>query len=82
MEVFSLDLKEKLVMAARRFDIDLLGFGNIERFDMEEGNIVRKIMPSCKTVICLGMRILRGSFRCIEEGSNYFQYHMAGISTL
>lgn len=77
-----MDLKEKLVMAARRFDIDLLGFGNIERFDMEEGNIVRKIMPSCKTVICLGMRILRGSFRCIEEGSNYFQYHMAGISTL
>lgn len=80
--MFALSLKEKLLDAVTRFDIDLLGFGNVERFDTAEGNVVRRIMPSCKTVVCLGMRILRGSFRCIEEGSNYFQYHMAGVDTL
>ena len=75
-------LKEKLYKAKERFDIDLLGFADVARFDTPTGNTVKKIMPRCHTVIGIGMRILRGSFRCVEEGSNYFQFHMAGLNTL
>ena len=61
--------------------LDLIGFANIERFNnapkrMHPGSI----FPEAKTVIVVGKRIVRGTWRGIEEGTywpayTHFGYH-------
>lgn len=72
-------LKEQLIETLTSQCADLVGFGSIERF---RGTAVEKIMPGAKTVIGIGFRVLRGSHRCIEEGTTYYQYTTMGVETI
>jgi ferredoxin len=61
--------------------LDLCGVANIERFkDAPRDMSPVSVFPEAKSVIVVGKRILRGSWRGIEEGSywptyTYFGYH-------
>ena len=39
-------------------------------------------IKDAKTVIGLGFRVLRGSYRCIEEGTTYYQYTTNAVETI
>lgn len=58
---------------------DLIGFAPA---DASPDPALKAIMPDVKTVIALGFRILRGSFRGIEEGSTFYQYSTTGLETI
>lgn len=77
------NLVEKIKKCAGNQGVDILGFGGRERF---EGLAARKnpftIFPEGKTVIMLGKRILRGSLRGIEEGTNFQDYSFFGLTWL
>ena len=72
-------LRQQIIDAAKKLCVDYVGFGNIERFKDEP---VLKIFDKTKTVICLGFRVLRGSFRGIEEGVSYHQYCTTGVEAI
>ena len=72
-------LRQQIIDAAQKLCVDYVGFGGIDRFSDEP---VLKIFDKTKTVICLGFRVLRGSFRGIEEGSNYHQYCTTGVEAI
>ncbi len=57
---------------AREHGADLVGIASIDRFKSlaPEYNPL-SIFPECKSVIVLGRRILRGSMRGVEEGTNF-----------
>jgi hypothetical protein len=62
------DVKE----AARRFGADLVGISPVERLaELPADKNPLSIFPECKSVIVLGRRILRGSLRGVEEGTNF-----------
>ncbi len=73
-------MKQKIIELAKRYDADVVGFASIERFD--KGDAIFDIMPSVKTVIGLGFRVLRGAYRTVEEGTTYYQYTTMGIENL
>ncbi|OGV64993.1 MAG: hypothetical protein A3K18_32900 [Lentisphaerae bacterium RIFOXYA12_64_32] len=76
MSITSTDVKE----AARQFGADLVGIGDISRFEgVKPENDPRFIAPKAKTIIGLGFRVLRGSLRGIEEGTQYYQYSTMGV---
>ena len=58
---------------------DFVGIGNIERW---EGAPIQmdptQIMPECKSIICMGFRVMRGSLRGIEEGTYFSNYSAMG----
>ena len=60
---------------------DLIGIAPVERFaDLPADKSPLSIFPECKSVIVIGRRILRGSIRGVEEGTNFgstslFGYH-------
>ncbi len=58
---------------------DFVGIGNIERW---EGAPIqmdpKQIMPECKSIICMGFRVMRGSMRGIEEGTYFSNYSAMG----
>ena len=57
---------------AKEHGADLVGIASIDRFKSlpsESNPLV--IFPECKSVIVLGRRILRGSMRGVEEGTNF-----------
>lgn len=60
---------------------DMVGFSSMDRFDQADVKPT-DILPTCKTVIGLGFRVLRGSLRGIEEGTVYYQYTTMGIELL
>jgi ferredoxin len=62
----------ELKSAARKFGADLIGIAPVSRFSTlpPEKNPL-SIAPECKSVIVLGRRILRGSLRGVEEGTNF-----------
>ena len=74
-----MDLRQKIIDAAKLLKVDYVGFGSVERFQNEP---VLRIFDRTKTVICLGFRVLRGSFRGIEEGITYHHYCTTGIETI
>jgi len=61
--------------------LDLVGVANIERFDNAPANMhPAAIFPEARSVIVVGKRIPRGTWRGIEEGTywpsyTYFGYH-------
>jgi ferredoxin len=60
---------------AKELGIDDLAIGNIERFDKAPALLSPKnYFPGCKSVIALLMRIPRGSYRGIEEGTHWHNY--------
>lgn len=57
---------------AKERGADMVGIASIDRFKRrpsESSPLV--IFPECKSVIVLGRRILRGSMRGVEEGTNF-----------
>ena len=73
-------MKKEIIALAKQNGADLVGFAPAERFDNE--NAIFKIMPETKTVIGLGFRVLRGTFRGIEEGTTYYQYTTMGVENI
>ena len=72
-------MKEKLISCLKDNGADIVGFGGINRF--KDGK-AEKIFPDTQTVIGIAFRVLRGSFRGIEEGTTYYQYTTTGVETL
>ncbi|MBR4865839.1 MAG: hypothetical protein IKU11_04065, partial [Clostridia bacterium] len=73
------DLRDKLVARLKELGADLVTFGPISR--MSDPNIL-KIYPAAQTVIGIALRVLRGSYRGVEEGSTFYQYSTTGVETL
>lgn len=73
-------MKNKIIELAKKLDADLVGFAPASRFDKDDA--IFKIFPDVKTVIGLGYRVLRGAYRCVEEGTTYYQYTTMGIENL
>ncbi len=64
--------KNELKDKAKQFGADLIGVASAEAFDgVAPENHPLSIFPECKSVIVVGRRILRGSLRGIEEGTNF-----------
>jgi epoxyqueuosine reductase QueG len=77
------DLKDAIRQYALQLGADLVGFSGIDRFDANHPRQhPASIYPGARTVIGLGFRVLRGSFRGIEEGSTFYQYYTTGVETL
>lgn len=71
MELTSQIIKER----AKQLGIDDIGIGNIERFDNAPPLMsVKNYFPAAKSVIAIAMRIPRGSYRGIEEGTHWHNY--------
>lgn len=73
-------MKEKIINLAKSTGADLVGFAPASRFDKDDE--IFKIFPQTKTVIALGFRVLRGSYRGVEEGTTYYQYSTMGVENL
>lgn len=72
-------LRDRIVRCAQNEGADLVGFGRADRFD---DPALKRIFPETRTVIAIAFRVLRGSFRGIEEGSTYYQYTTTGVETI
>lgn len=69
----------KLKEFAKRAGADLVGIASIDRFDKAPPEIHPcSVFPETKSVIVLGSRILRGSFRGIKEGTEWSSYWIFG----
>jgi epoxyqueuosine reductase len=65
---------------ARNAGADMVGIGSMDAFEgTESSKDPRFIAPQAKSVIGLGFRVLRGSFRGVKEQTNYFQLPAMGI---
>ena len=73
-------MKERIIEIAKANWADAVGFAPASRFDKDDA--IFKIMPETKTVICLVFRLLRGSFRGIEEGTTYYQYTTMSVENM
>ena len=73
-------MREKIIEIAKKYDADIVGFAPTSRFDKNDP--IFKIFPQTKTVIGLGFRVLRGIYRCVEEGTTYYQYTTMGVENL
>ena len=60
---------------ARELGIDCIAIGNIERFK-NAPTLMSPLtyFPEAKSVIAIGMRIPRGTYRGIEEGTHWHNY--------
>lgn len=75
---------KEVKQAAKDFGADLVGIAPIERLAYlpKEQNPL-SIFPQAKSIIVIGRRILRGSLRGIEEGTNFGStYHTFGFRYL
>ncbi len=70
---------EKIKNFAKESGADLVGIANIERFDKTPPELHPcAIFPETKSVIVLGCRILRGSFRGVKEWTEWSSYWIFG----
>ena len=76
-------LEQAIQEAVKREKIDLIGFAPKSRFDQlpAEKNPF-SIFPEGKTVIMIGKRICRGALRGVEEGTNFGDYNLFGVTWL
>jgi len=71
---------QQLKNIAREYGADLVGIGDIDRFEgVAKENDPKFIAPAAKSIICLGFRVLRGALRGIEEGTQFYQYPEMGV---
>jgi len=71
MKLTSQMIKDK----AKELGIDCIAIGNIERFEGAPALMSPKTyFPGAKSVIAVAMRIPRGSYRGIEEGTHWHNY--------
>lgn len=73
-------LKEKVIALAKENSADIVGFAPAERF--EKDSPIFRLLPETKTVIGLAFRVLRGTYRGIEEGSTYYQYTTMAVENM
>ena len=75
---------QKLKTAALGFGADLVGVAPIAHLaELPAKNNVLTVAPNAKSIIVLGKRILRGSLRGVEEGTNFGStYHTFGMHWL
>ena len=73
-------MRELIIKKCIEWGADTVGFAPISRFG--EDSAVRRLMPTAKTVIGLGFRILRGTYRGVEEGSTYYQYTTMAVENM
>ena len=73
-------MREQIVNKCIEWGADLVGFAPISRFP--EDSAVRKLLPEARTVIGIAFRVLRGTYRGIEEGSTYYQYTTMGVENM
>lgn len=66
---------------AGEFGADLIGIASVNQLDhLPMQNHPRTIMPNAKSVIVVGHRIMRGTLRGVEEGTNFGStYHCYGF---
>lgn len=74
------EMKDKIIETAKANGADIVGFAPAERFDRDDA--IFKIFPETKTVIGLAFRVLRGTYRGIEEGSTYYQYTTMAVENM
>jgi epoxyqueuosine reductase len=77
------EVKEALRGYALTSGIDMLGFANIDRFENAPDEFhPRNIYPHTKTVIVLGIRVLRGLMESLDEGMHipYNAHGYGGIN--
>ena len=72
-------LKKSIENIAIKNGADIVGFASAERF---EDPALKRIFPEVKTVIAVAFRVLRGSFRGVEEGTTFYQYSTTGKETI
>ena len=66
---------QEIKAAAKRMGADIVGIGSIDRWSTAPIQMdPKQIMPNAKSVIAMGFRVLRGSLRGIEEGTQFYQY--------
>lgn len=66
--------KQAIAMGA-----DFVGIGNIDRWANAPIQMdPKQIMPECRSIICVGFRVMRGSLRGIEEGTYFSNYSAMG----
>lgn len=66
---------EMIKQKAEALGIDALGIASIDRFDGAPAMFnLRNYFPGVKSVIVVAMRIPRGSYRGIEEGTHWHNY--------
>ena len=73
-------MRNEIIKTALKLDADVVGFAPASRFPKDDA--VFKILPSAKTVIGFGFRVLRGEYRGVEEGTTYYQYTTMGVENL
>ncbi len=73
-------MENKIITVAKAYGTDLVGFAPATRFAADDP--IFKIFPGTKTVIGLAFRILRGTYRGIEEGSTYYQYTTMAVENM
>lgn len=72
-------LKERLIEKLDKCGIDIVRFGNADRFKDKN---VKLLFPRAKTVVCIAARQLRGTRRGVEEGTTYHHFTTCGLETL
>ena len=73
-------MREEIIRIAKENGADIVGFAPASRFDSSDP--IFKIFPETKTVIGLAFRILRGTYRGVEEGSTYYQYTTMAVENM
>ena len=73
-------MKERIIAMAKEAGADLVGFAPASRFDANDA--IFKIFPEVKTVIGLGFRVLRGTYRGTEEGTTFYQYTTMAVENM
>ncbi|MBF0244584.1 MAG: hypothetical protein HQL31_04865 [Planctomycetes bacterium] len=64
-----LELKDNLRQSSRQSNLDMIGFANIDRFDNAPDEFHPcNIYPQTKTVIVIGIRVLRGLMESLDNG--------------
>ena len=72
-------LRRRIEEQAQKEGVDRIGFSSAQRVN---DPALKKIFPAAKTVIAIAFRVLRGSFRGVEEGTTYYQYTTTGVETI
>ena len=73
-------MKERIIKLAKDVGADIVKFAPAERFP--ESSAIFTLMPDVKTVIGIAFRVLRGTYRGIEEGSTYYQYTTMAVENM
>lgn len=73
-------MKQKIIELAKKHGADIVGFAPASRFSTDDP--IFRIFPQTKTVIGLAFRVLRGTYRGVEEGTTYYQYTTMGVENL